>query len=100
MKARILLVEDDADLARGLSFNLRHEGYEVLLAGTVKDGKRMAARDGADLVVLDLMLPDGDGLEVLRSIREGAAAPRSSASPPGARRPTRSWASAPVRTTT
>jgi DNA-binding response OmpR family regulator len=71
VKARILLVEDDADLARGLSFNLRHEGYEVLLAGTVRDGKRMAARDGADLVVLDLMLPDGDGLEVLRSIREG-----------------------------
>jgi DNA-binding response OmpR family regulator len=69
VKARILLVEDDADLAKGLAFNLRHEGYEVLVAGTVKDGRRAAQRDGVDLVVLDLMLPDGDGLEILRALR-------------------------------
>jgi len=71
VRARILLVEDDADLARGLEFNLRHEGYEVVLAGTVKDGRRAALRGEADLVVLDLMLPDGDGLDVLRALREG-----------------------------
>lgn len=69
MRARILLVEDDADLARGLSFNLRHEGYEVLLAGTVKDGRREALRGKPDLVLLDLALPDGDGMEVLSALR-------------------------------
>jgi DNA-binding response OmpR family regulator len=69
VRARILLVEDDADLARGLSFNLRHEGYEVLLAGTVKDGRREALRGKPDLVLLDLALPDGDGMEVLSALR-------------------------------
>jgi DNA-binding response OmpR family regulator len=69
VKARILLVEDDADLARGLAFNLRHEGYEVVHAASVKEGRREALRGGAALVILDLMLPDGDGLEVLREIR-------------------------------
>ena len=70
MRARILLVEDDADLARGLEFNLRHEGYEVEALATVKDGRRAALRGGADLVLLDLALPDGDGLEILRALRE------------------------------
>jgi DNA-binding response OmpR family regulator len=69
MRARILLVEDDADLARGLSFNLRHEGYEVLVAGTVKDGRRAALKGESDLLVLDLALPDGDGLEILKALR-------------------------------
>jgi len=69
VKARILLVEDDADLARGLAFNLRHEGYEVDVAGTVKDGRRLAQQGKADLLVLDLALPDGDGLEILKALR-------------------------------
>ena len=73
MRARILLVEDDADLARGLEFNLRHEGYEVAVAGTVRDGKRLARSPGADLVLLDLALPDGDGLEVLRALRQAGS---------------------------
>jgi DNA-binding response OmpR family regulator len=69
VRARILLVEDDADLARGLSFNLRHEGYDVAVAGTVKDGRRAAGKGDVDLVILDLALPDGDGLEILKSLR-------------------------------
>jgi DNA-binding response OmpR family regulator len=76
MRARILLVEDDADLARGLSFNLRHEGYEVDVAGTVKDGRRLAMKGEADLLVLDLALPDGDGLEILKALRaDGSRVP-------------------------
>ena len=69
MKARLLLVEDDADLARGLRFNLEHDGYAVTTMGEGK--KALAAiRDGAhDLVLLDLTLPDVDGLEVLRAMR-------------------------------
>ncbi|HEU4395443.1 MAG TPA: response regulator transcription factor [Planctomycetota bacterium] len=73
MRARILLVEDDADLARGLEFNLRHEGYEVSVAGTVRDGKAFARKPGADLVILDLALPDGDGLEILRALRDAGS---------------------------
>jgi DNA-binding response OmpR family regulator len=69
VKARLLVVEDDADLARGLTFNLRHEGYDVT---AVSEGRRAlaAARSGAfDLVILDLSLPDVDGLDVLREFR-------------------------------
>lgn len=73
MRARILLVEDDADLARGLAFNLRHEGYEVDVAGTVKEGRRLALRAETDLLVLDLALPDGDGLEILKSLRSAGS---------------------------
>ena len=73
MRARILLVEDDEDLARGLEFNLRHEGYEVALAATLKEGRRLALRPGVDLVLLDLALPDGDGLEVLRALRDAGS---------------------------
>ena len=73
MRARILLVEDDEDLARGLEFNLRHEGYEVALAATLSEGRRLALRPGVDLVLLDLALPDGDGLEVLRALRDAGS---------------------------
>ena len=68
-KARILLIEDDADLARGLVFNLTHEGYETIVAGTAKDGRAAAARGDLDLILLDLALPDGDGLDILRELR-------------------------------
>jgi DNA-binding response OmpR family regulator len=70
VKARILLVEDDEDLARGLLFNLRHEGYDCVHAATAKDGRREALRAGVDFVLLDLALPDGDGLDILRALRE------------------------------
>jgi len=69
MKARLLLVEDDADLARGLEFNLRQDGYEVT---ALREGGRALAEARAgrfDLVLLDLSLPDGDGLEVLKRLR-------------------------------
>jgi two-component system alkaline phosphatase synthesis response regulator PhoP len=69
VRARILLVEDDADLARGLLFNLRHEGYDGVHAATARDGRREALRAGVDLVLLDLALPDGDGLDILRELR-------------------------------
>ncbi len=76
MKARILVVEDDADLARGLEFNLLKEGYAITVAG---DGRRAAAEIRAgrhDLVLLDLLLPEKDGLEVLRDARrEGSRVP-------------------------
>jgi DNA-binding response OmpR family regulator len=69
MSARVLVVEDEDDLRRGLVFNLRHEGYEVTEAAGLGDARAAVARGGVDLVVLDLALPDGDGLELLRERR-------------------------------
>jgi len=77
-KTRLLLVEDDADLARGLVFNLEHEGYRVLVARDGAEAQR-AMKGGGDpvaLVVLDLQLPDGDGLALLHRWRvDGSRVP-------------------------
>ena len=76
MKGRVLIIEDDADLARGLVFNLRHEGYETRSAATVEEGRAAALRGDVDLILLDLALPDGDGLDILREVRaRGSAVP-------------------------
>ena len=66
---RILLVEDDEHLADGLAFNLRNSGYDVSLAGSGEDALALAGTDGFDLILLDLMLPGIDGLEVARQLR-------------------------------
>jgi len=66
---RILLVEDDAGTARAMGRVLRRMSHEVTLAGTVAAARR-AAGDGAfDLVISDLGLPDGSGLELMRELR-------------------------------
>jgi len=75
MKKRILVVEDDAALARVLGDNLEFEGFEVEVAG---DGRRAIDRARAfapDLIVLDLTLPDWDGLELFGLVRQGGKTP-------------------------
>lgn len=72
---RVLLVEDEPDLADPLAYLLKREGYEVEIA---EDGPAAltAYRDrGADIILLDLMLPDMPGTEVARQIRLGAQTP-------------------------
>jgi DNA-binding response OmpR family regulator len=66
---RVLLVEDNPDLAFGLQASLEVEGYEVLLAETGRQGLQMAGEASPDLIVLDLMLPEMTGYEVLRRLR-------------------------------
>ncbi|MCI0573994.1 MAG: response regulator transcription factor [Myxococcaceae bacterium] len=68
-KRRILVVEDDLSILTGLSMNLTFEGYEVLQAQDGREGLRKALDSEADLVVLDLMLPELNGYEVLRELR-------------------------------
>lgn len=68
-KSRVLIVEDDRALAEVLEYNLRQEGYETLVASQGQDGLNQAKLKGPDLVVLDLMLPVIDGLEVCRRLR-------------------------------
>jgi DNA-binding response OmpR family regulator len=69
MSESILIVEDDPSLLLGLTLNLRREGYRVRTATDGERGLEELARERPDLVVLDLMLPGVDGLEVLRRLR-------------------------------
>lgn len=70
-KATILLLEDDASLGLLLSEELELDGYRVTRAGTVNEGCRLLATETPDLVVSDLRLPDGDGLELLKATQTG-----------------------------
>jgi DNA-binding response OmpR family regulator len=67
--SRVLVVEDARDLALGLRANLEVEGYDVAVAHTGGDAVRSAHVGGPDVVILDLMLPDIDGYEVLARLR-------------------------------
>jgi DNA-binding response OmpR family regulator len=72
----ILTVEDDPAILRGLSDNLRFEGYEVVTAMDGETGYRMQRERQPDLIVLDLMLPRMSGLELCRKLRaEGIQTP-------------------------
>jgi DNA-binding response OmpR family regulator len=67
--ARVLIVEDNADLASGIEYNLNLEGYETCIA---EDGRRaltVAEQWVPDLILLDLMLPEIDGYQVLQTLR-------------------------------
>jgi DNA-binding response OmpR family regulator len=66
---RVLLVEDEPSMRLGLKDNLELEGYEVLMAVDGRDGLDQTIRTRPDLVILDLMLPRMDGLEVCRTLR-------------------------------
>ena len=72
---RILLIEDDIRLAEMVSSYLGEAGFSVTHAPTGHAGIALAGRDGFDALILDLMLPDIDGLEVCRRVRTGAATP-------------------------
>jgi two-component system phosphate regulon response regulator PhoB len=72
-KGQILIVEDDRSLAEVLEYNLRQDGYQTFVANDGQDGLRQARVRGPDLVVLDLMLPMIDGLEVCRRLRADPA---------------------------
>jgi DNA-binding response OmpR family regulator len=67
---RILVVEDDLAILTGLSMNLRFEGYEVLQAQDGRQGLARALDEAPDLMVLDVMLPELNGFEVLKELRQ------------------------------
>jgi DNA-binding response OmpR family regulator len=69
MGARILLVEDNSDLAEGIEYNLKLEGYDVRIAENGRIAVEIGESWKPDLVLLDLMLPEMDGYQVLRSLR-------------------------------
>lgn len=67
---RILLVEDEKNLARFIELELRHEGYEVKVAYDGREGLQSALEEEWDVILLDLMLPKLNGLEVCRRLRQ------------------------------
>lgn len=73
--ARVLIVDDEPQIRRFLDISLRAQGYRVLQAGTGEEGLALLAGQGAELVVLDIGLPDRDGHEVLREIRQWSNVP-------------------------
>ncbi len=68
--ARILIAEDEADMAAGLRDNLQFEGYEVLVAADGEAALKLALEKSPDIVLLDIMMPKLDGLEVCKRIRQ------------------------------
>ncbi len=72
---RILVVEDEPSFQDALSYQLQREGYEVSVAETGDEGLGLFERDGADLVLLDLMLPGTPGTEVCRRLRTRSKVP-------------------------
>ncbi len=67
---KILLVDDEEDILNFLSYNLKKEGYEVFTALNGHDGIDLAKKNKPDLIVLDVMMPEMDGIETCRLIRE------------------------------
>jgi len=72
---KVLLVEDEEKLARFIELELCHEGYSVTKAFTGRDGYDLAATGEFDLILLDIMLPELNGMEVLRRLRRLSPTP-------------------------
>ena len=71
----ILIVEDDDTVREALLAGLESEGYEVILSDNGLDGLKQAKEEGPDLILLDLMLPEMDGLSVCRALRRDSDVP-------------------------
>lgn len=72
---KILIVEDEEKIARFIELELMHEGYKVIKANNGRMGLEIAESGEADLVILDVMLPEINGLEVLRRLRRTSDVP-------------------------
>ena len=69
MKEKILIIEDEEDLVKGLILNLEDEGYELDYALNGKEGLEKALKEKPDLILLDIMLPGINGLEICKELR-------------------------------
>ncbi|MGI6449258.1 MAG: response regulator transcription factor [Desulfitobacteriia bacterium] len=75
MKTKILVIEDEAKIARFLELELKHEGYQVEIALDGRDGYEKAQAGNVDLIILDLMIPGLSGIEVCRRLRRESDVP-------------------------
>lgn len=72
---KILVVEDDREMNQGISYVLEEEGYRAISAHTIEEGRDAYEKNGADLILLDVNLPDGEGFGFCRWIRERSKVP-------------------------
>ncbi|MEW8957369.1 response regulator transcription factor [Clostridium sp.] len=75
MKGKILIIEDEVKIARFLELELNYEGYEAFKIHDGREGLMKAREEDFDLILLDIMLPSMNGIEVLRRIRENSEVP-------------------------
>lgn len=73
--ARVLVIDDEPQIRKFIDISVRSQGYKTLLAETGEQGLSMLATQGADLVILDLGLPDRDGQDVLKELRQWSRVP-------------------------
>ncbi len=71
---KLLIIEDDTGLNRGISFAMEQEGYEVVSARTLREGETLFGKEKPDAIILDLNLPDGDGLDFCKKVRQWSGA--------------------------
>ena len=72
---RILIIEDDRDLNQGLCLALQNSAYQIVSCFDLQSGRRALAEQTVDLILLDINLPDGNGLTFLQELRKGSAVP-------------------------
>ncbi|MBS5825112.1 MAG: response regulator transcription factor, partial [Clostridium argentinense] len=72
---KVLLVEDDATLAMGMEYTLKNEDFDVIVASTLNEAREHIENCEIDLVLLDLMLPDGSGYELCKEVRKKSNMP-------------------------
>lgn len=75
MEKKILIVEDEFHIARFLQLELQHEGYQAQIEGDGREGLRRALEEDFDLLILDVMLPSLNGIELLRRLRQKSGVP-------------------------
>ena len=71
----VLIIEDNSLVAHTLSEGLTYEGYDVVIANTVEEGNKQLKKRPFDILLLDLLLPDDDGTNLLRSLRQKSDMP-------------------------
>ena len=69
MSQKILIIEDEPDIKKTLEYNLSKEGFDVICASSLSEGKDYLNIDSFSLILLDLMLPDGSGLDLCRELK-------------------------------
>tara|TARA_B110000008_G_C16943400_1_gene553422 strand:+ start:273 stop:968 length:696 start_codon:yes stop_codon:yes gene_type:complete len=69
MSNKVLVIEDEPDIRKTLEYNLTREGFEVYGCGSIKEAKKLIENPNFSIILLDLMLPDGSGLDLCREVK-------------------------------
>jgi len=69
MSSQVLIIEDEPDIRKTIDYNLTKESFKVVQAGSIEEGEKALASNQIDVIILDLMLPDGSGLTLCRDIK-------------------------------